>query len=117
MRKLFLFLAGVLLLNISQAQTFDTTTFYGKMNYIFENVSHTQITTGLLRDYGIDFLNLDDYTGKVLNDSNYVTLTDWRSLYASIYSEQINTPANMLYLDTINRLISQYALSNLPVYM
>lgn len=85
------------------------------MNYIFNNISNTQITTGLLRDYGIDFLNPDDYKGKVLNDSKYVTFTDWRSLYATIYSQQINTPATMLYLDTINRLISKYALSNLPV--
>ena len=104
MKKIFLLLVSILFINICRAQTYDTTTYYGKMNFIFNNISHTQITTGLLRDYGIDFLNLDDYTGKVLNDSNYVTLTDWRQLYASIYSEQINTPATMLYLDTINRL-------------
>lgn len=115
MKKYFLLLAGILIINICKAQTYDTTTYYGKMNFIFNNISHTQITTGLLRDYGIDFLSLDDYTGKVLNDSNYVTLTDWRSLYVTLYSGQINTPANMLYLDTINRRISKYALSNLPV--
>lgn len=115
MKKYFLLLAGFLLIKTSNAQTYDTTTHYGKMNFIFNNISHTQITTGLLRDYGIDFLSLDDYTGKALNDSNYATLTDWRQLYASIYSEQINTPATMLYLDTINKLIGKYALSNLPV--
>ncbi|HUZ57411.1 MAG TPA: T9SS type A sorting domain-containing protein [Hanamia sp.] len=115
MKKFLLLIISFIVISSLKAQTYDTTTYYGKMDFIFNNISHTQITTGLLRDYGIDFLNLDDYTGKVLNDSNYVTLTDWRSLYASIYSEQINTPVTMLYLDTINRLISQYALSNLPV--
>ena len=68
MKKIFLFFATFILFNICKAQTYDTTTYYGKMNFIFNNISHTQITTGLLRDYGIDFLNLDDYTGKVLHD-------------------------------------------------
>jgi hypothetical protein len=34
------------------------------MSFIFNNISHTQITIGFLRDYRIDFLNVNDYTGK-----------------------------------------------------
>jgi hypothetical protein len=45
---------------------------------------------------------------------NWVTLTDWRVLYTGLYSQQINSNAAMLYLDTINNLISKYAQSNLP---
>ena len=53
MKRYFLLLAGILITNFCKAQTYDTTTYYGKMNFIFNNISHTQITTGLLRDYGI----------------------------------------------------------------
>jgi hypothetical protein len=66
MKKIFTLLMSITILSASQAQTYDTTTYYGKMNFIFNNISHTQITTGLLRDYGIDFLSPDDYTGKVM---------------------------------------------------
>lgn len=97
------------------AQNYDTTTFYGKQNFIFAPLDKTKITTGLLREYGIDFTNPDNYTGKTLHDSNWVTLTDWRMLYTSLYSQQINSNAGMLYLDTVNKRIGQYALSNMPV--
>jgi hypothetical protein len=48
-------------IRIAMAQTYDTTTYYGKMAYIFNNIDRTPITTGLLRDYGIDFMNLKIY--------------------------------------------------------
>lgn len=56
--------------NSSYAQTYgyDTTQYYGKMNWIYYNINTSLVTTGLLRDYGIDFLNLDNYTGSTLND-------------------------------------------------
>lgn len=78
------------------------------MNYVFHYVNKNQIATGLLRDYGIEFLNLDNYTGAVLHDSNFVSLDEWRMLYTSLYSSQINSNANMLYLDTVNNLINEY---------
>ncbi len=117
MKKNLLLLLSICIINLSNAQTapYDTTTYYGKMGFLFNNLNRTQITTGLLRDYGIDFMNLDNYNGKVLNDTNWVTLPDWRSIYATLYSEQIKTPTNMLYLDTINNLIGRFAQSNLPV--
>ncbi len=68
MKKFLTLIISIGIINITNAQTYDTTTYYGKMNFIFNNVSHTQITTGLLRDYGIDFLSLDDYTAEVLHD-------------------------------------------------
>ncbi len=90
------------------AQTYDTTTFAGKIGYTFSHVDKTQIHTGLLREYGIDFLDLSNYTGTSLNDSNYVGLVDWRILYASLYSQRVNTNISMLYLDTLNNLFNKY---------
>lgn len=117
MRKLQTFWAIVCLFffQVSNAQTYDTTTYYGKMNYMFDHLDKTPVTTGLLREYGIDFQMLEDYNGQSLTDSNWVTLTDWRGLYGTLYSEQINGNANLLYLDTVNHLIGKYAQSTLPV--
>jgi hypothetical protein len=108
MKKNLLAVGLALLCLIStHAQSYDTTTYYGKMNFIYNNLDRSLITTGLLKDYGIDFLNLENYNGKVLHDSNWVTLQDWRSLYATIYSEQVNSTAHLLYLDTLNRLFDK----------
>ncbi len=114
----FFFVDALLLLAFSktQAQTnYDTTTFYGKMNYTFAPLNKALINTGLLREYGIDFENPDNYTGKTLHDSNWVNLTDWRVLYASLYSQQITNASNLLYLDSVNKIISQSSMSNQPV--
>jgi hypothetical protein len=105
----------ILLFCKANTQTYDTTQYYGKMNYVFQYVDKIQITTGFLRDYGIEFLNLDNYQGIVLHDSNYVALDDWRLLYTSLYSSQINSNAGMLYLDSVNRLIRKFNYTNMPI--
>ncbi|MEO7046484.1 MAG: hypothetical protein ABI091_14330 [Ferruginibacter sp.] len=71
-RLLFGFLL-IAVTNSSFAQTngYDTTQYYGKMNWIYYNVNTSLVTTGLLRDYGIDFLNLDNYTG-IPTSSKYI---------------------------------------------
>ncbi len=97
------------------AQSYDTTQFYGKNNFLFQHIDKTPISTGLLRDYGIDFQELDNYTGVALHDSNYTSLTDWRMLYASLYSQQINSTAGLLYLDTLNTLFSNYGIVGQPI--
>jgi len=118
MKHLKQLLTGIILflsISFSHAQAYDTTQYFGKMNYIFQNVNKSLVTTGFLKDYGIEFLNLDNYKGSVLHDSNFVSLDEWRLLYSSLYSSQINSNANMLYLDTINRLINKYNYTSMPV--
>lgn len=79
MKKLTALVTSIFLFTSSLfSQSYDTTQYYGKMNYVFQNVDKAPITTGLLRDYGIEFLNLDNYQGTVLHDSNYVALDEWR---------------------------------------
>jgi hypothetical protein len=109
-----LFYLGVICLNTSFAQ-YDTTTFYGKMNFIFDNLNRTIISTGLLREYGIDYLNLENYNGQFLHDSNWVNLDDWRALYATLYSEQVSNNSHLLYLDTINNLLNKFSILGNPV--
>lgn len=102
-------------ISFSYAQTYDTTQYFGKMNYIFQNVNKSLVTSGFLKDYGIEFLNLDNYKGNGLHDSNFVSIDEWRVLYSSLYSSQVNGNANMLYLDTINRLIKKYNYTTMPI--
>ncbi len=116
MRKFTCLVLGMLFYALtSQAQSYDTTSFYGKMNNLYSNINKAPITTGLLRDYGIDFQNLDNYTGTSLHDSNYTSLTDWRMLYGSLYSQQITSTASLLYLDTLNKRFSEYKVMGDPI--
>lgn len=116
MKKLIILFGVILCFVLSaQAQSFDTTNFYGKMNYLYANINKAPITTGLLRDYGIDFQNLDLYTGTHLHDSNFTSLTDWRMLYGSLYSQQINSTAGLLYLDSLNKKFNQHIAMEDPI--
>ncbi len=116
MKQLITFCISIMLcIATSFAQSFDTTQFYGKNNYLFQHIDKTPITTGLLRDYGIDFQELNNYTGTALHDSNFTSLADWRMLYASLYSQQINSTASLMYLDTLNKLFSQYGIMGDPI--
>jgi hypothetical protein len=115
--KKYLLLVGLGMLCViySKAQGYDTTTYYGKNKFLYNNLDRSLISTGLLREYGIDFLNLENYTGKSLHDSNWVTLQDWRSLYATLYSQQVNSTAHLLYLDTLNRLFDRLSALGNPI--
>ncbi|MBS1736114.1 MAG: T9SS type A sorting domain-containing protein [Bacteroidetes bacterium] len=61
------------------------------------------------------FLNLDNYTGSALNDSNFVGLDEWRLLYASLYSSHINSNGSFLGLDTLNRLFTSKSQTASPI--
>lgn len=116
MKKIFIALISLLSFSAIRAQSsFDSTTFYANSNYVYGNLDKAKVTTGLLREYGIDFLNQDNYNGKVLHDSNWVNLTDWRLLYGTLYSQQFTTSPTMLYLDEINNRLAQASTGNLPV--
>jgi len=116
MKKIYSFFIGILMLmSPIHAQSYDTTQYYGKMNHIFHYLNKSLVSSGMLRDYGIEFLNLDHYTGAALHDSNYVSVAEWRLLYNSLYSSQINSNASLLALDSVNRLIDRFNYSNMAI--
>jgi len=115
MKKALLCLVCMLTVLIGKAQTPDTTTHYGLMNYVFANVNKTPISTGILREYGIDFADLSQYNGTALTDTNWVTLPDLRRVYNTLYSGQISTAANLIGLDSVNTIISTYASTSKPI--
>jgi hypothetical protein len=89
MKRIFLSLLLSVVISFSTYSQNTEDSFALRINYIFQDVDKNQIPTGILSDYGIDFLNLDNYTGQQLHDSNYVGNKEWFALYNSIYSSQV----------------------------
>ena len=48
------------------------TTFNTNMNHVFGNLDVSRIPLGLLKDYAMEFTNLNNYDGTVLVDSNKI---------------------------------------------
>ena len=101
MKKFYflLLLIAATSLNIYAQNTPDS--FANRINYIFQYVDKNQISTGILSDYGIDFLNLDNYTGQQLHDSNYVSNREWITLYTSLYSGQVRLVSSLPPPDSV----------------
>src|SRR5690606_12506295 len=114
-RNSILLYLSLFFVHLSFAQ--DTTSFYGMSQYIFAHVDRSQINTGLMSDYGMEFLELANYDGTILADSNYVGMNEWRLLYASLYSAQINNFANMLPLDSVNQRVLNHIGMDQPISM
>jgi hypothetical protein len=89
MKKHCLWLIGTIMLclvceNIF-AQTETDTTFSTQMNYIFANVDKTKTPYGILRDYGMEFTNIENYNGTVaLADSNYADVDAFWDVYQTL---------------------------------
>jgi hypothetical protein len=115
MKKIFIFIA-LLWASVSavHAQQ-DTTTFFGKSNYMFQHLDKNQISSGLMSDYGVEFMDLANNDGVSLNSANFVGLQEWRLLYASLYSAQINGTAHLEYLDAINSRVLNYISLSQPI--
>ncbi len=64
MKRLYLWFTGIIVLCLfcenTFAQTETDTTFSNQMNYIFVNVDKTKTPYGILRDYGMEFTNVEN---------------------------------------------------------
>lgn len=61
-----------------------------------------RVSTGLLQDYGIDFVNVQNYDGIQVTDSNMVSTNVWDDLYTSLYTYRFNNVmAGMAHPDTV----------------
>ena len=98
MKKFYLWFTGIIVLclvceNIF-AQTETDTTFSNQMNYIFANVDKTKTPYGILRDYGMEFTNIENYNGTaVLADSNYADANACWDVYQTLLTSRGRTSA------------------------
>ena len=73
MKKLLLFISFLMLVFRSLAQ--DTPDdFYNRVSYVFQHVDTAPVSTGLLLDCGVEFMNLGNFDGVALTENNYVSL-------------------------------------------
>ncbi len=63
--------------------------YMNRINYIFANVDHSKVTTGLLSDYGLQIMPPEYYDG-ALQDSNEVDINAFRTLYADMDYSRFN---------------------------
>lgn len=62
----------LLFCRIAFAQVETDTTFFTQMNYIFANLDKSKVPYGILRDFSMEFTNIENYNGTAaLADSNY----------------------------------------------
>jgi len=73
----------------SNAQEDSTNNYMNRVNYIFAQMDHNRVTTGLLSDFGIHVIPPEYYNG-VVRDSNEVDISAWKSLYAGMHSSRFN---------------------------
>lgn len=89
--------------------------FADRHNFIFQHINRTEATTGILLDYGIEFQNMANFNGTSLLDSNYVSISDWRSIYASLLISRYNTSITFTSPVTLNNRIATYIGETLPM--
>ncbi|MCX8490580.1 MAG: hypothetical protein ORN54_05890 [Cyclobacteriaceae bacterium] len=109
MKKLLFLL--VLVRSISYAQTEIGTAFQTEMNTLFQNVSRTPITTGLLKEYGMRFTDVGKLNG-VLTTSNYCSRGVWSSLYTSLYFMKFNNNVSLTNPEVVNASIDNYNITD-----
>ena len=102
MKKIYLFKAVLLLLLgcfalTGFAQVIPPTaeidnSFYNRMNYVFSPLEKNRVPYGLLRDFAMEFADLERYSGSV-NDSNYVDYGDFFDIYQTLFTSRIHSNA------------------------
>ena len=93
----------------------DTSTTQKLLQYIFQPVDKTQISTGFLEEYGCPMLPAATFNG-TLTDSNRIDMNLWRTLYLQFQTGWARATANPLpAITTVNTTIKQNVSSTLPI--
>jgi len=71
--------------------------FTYQMNHIFQHVDKSKIASGLLSDYGLQFVAPEYFNG-VPADSNYVDMDTWRMLYSGMFTSKMDNNVKYLIL-------------------
>ena len=87
-------------IRIRHGRAQDLSAYYNKMDSIFQHLNRDDVPSGLLGDYGIDFVDFTAFNG-VPSDTNYVTLATWNMLYVSIFSARFGTNATLSVPDSV----------------
>ncbi len=64
------------------------------MEHVFGAIDKSKVNTGLLKEFGVKFNNIEAFNG-VLTDSSWVSLSEWEAFYNSVYSMRIGSATTM----------------------
>jgi hypothetical protein len=78
-----------------------TSNYVKAANIAFANIDRSEISTGLLYDYGFKFIHAPYYNG-VCNDTNQVDVLKWRRIYATMLACKVNYSFRQMDLGVIN---------------
>lgn len=57
-----------------------------RLDYMFQTLEKDRVPTGFLLDYAIDLVDIAQYDGTTLTDSNYVSLYTYEDILHSLHS-------------------------------
>lgn len=88
-RKLFIILSIVLFFRTITTEAQDLSYVKAQLNTMFSGLDKTKVPTGYLWDTAANIVEVEDYSGAVLTDSNYVDLPRLHDLIESINSSSV----------------------------
>jgi len=98
MKKLLLNLFLYLLVVSAMGQT--PSNYYDRMQHVFGAIDKNKVTTGLLKEFGVRFNEVEAYNG-TLGYTNHIDKTQWRSLYYSLHTMRVGTATTMTDPDLV----------------
>jgi len=82
-----------------------STDFSDQMGKVFANLETSRVPFGLLRDIAFEQTNLQAYDGSLIADSNRTSIGDFKAIYQTLVSAQIDTSAgNFPTIDDLDNL-------------
>lgn len=99
-----LFIFAILCSGKTTAQTEVDTSFQTQINRVFANVNKSLVPHGILKDYAMEFINLNEFNGATtLADSNATRMSYLFDVYYTLFTGRINNSATgFVHPDTIN---------------
>lgn len=102
---------GVTTNNPGSTPIVTNTAFGDQVNSIFQPLNRSVVTTGLLRDYGIDFTDIGRYNG-VRTTTNYMIAEEWPALYLTLYSYRFTESAALLHPQQVDERTVNYGIQS-----
>jgi hypothetical protein len=96
---------------VKPEQSVPLTAFADSITRVFQAVDKTRITSGILEEYGLQFIDHTPFTGtNGYSAANQLTINSWRALYGDLCGARINSNAQaMPSLATVNQALDRYA--------
>jgi hypothetical protein len=93
----------------------NSNAFQDDMNLVFQ-VNRNYVTTGLLKDYGLQLVELSNYNGTI-QTNNIADRSAWQSIYSTLYYMKFNFIATLYSPAVVNSTLSTYTTTSngLPV--